>query len=218
DYAQARHFNGLTYSGYMPDGSFWSSNTTPINIFGTQNNTPLSIASRESRARTSYRIISSGDLSYEIIPKLVFKTSLGGYYNFEENTTYTQSNARQDGAVNQAIITGRHFKDLLWENTLNYAYSKKSHNFTGLLGYTVQQTWIENSSMAGLNFPTENFETLNQAAQIDQSRTFTLKDRIGLMSYLGRVTYDYNNKYMLTASFRTDGSSYFAKGRKYGFF
>ncbi len=218
DYAEARHFNGLTYSGYMPDGSFWSSNTTPINIFGTQNNTPVSIASRESRARTSYRIISSGDLSYEIIPKLIFKTSLGGYYNFEENTTFTQSNARQDGAVNQALITGRHFKDLLWENTLNYTYSKKRHNFTGLLGYTVQQTWIENSSMAGLNFPTENFETLNQAAQIDQSRTFTLKDRIGLMSYLGRVTYDYNSKYMLTASFRTDGSSYFAKGRKYGFF
>lgn len=217
DYAQARHFNGLAYSGYMPDGTFWTSPGT-IDPWSTQNNTPLSIASRESRARTAYRILTSGDLSYEILPKLIFKTSLGGYYNFEENTTFTQSNAKQDGAVNQALVTGTHFKDLLWENTLNYAYSKKKHNFTGLLGYTVQQTWIDNSSMAGLNFPTENFQTLNQAAQIDQSRTFTIKDRVGLVSYLGRITYDYNSKYMLAASFRTDGSSYFASGRKYGFF
>lgn len=217
DYAQARHFNGLNYSGYLPDGVLWTSSTT-LDPWSTANNTPLSISNREALARTSYRMLTSGDLSYEIIPKLIFKTSLGGYYTSEENTTFTQSNTKQDGAVNQALITGRTFKDLLWENTLNYSYSKKKHNFTGLLGYTVQQTWIDNTSMAGLNFPTEDFKTLNQAAQIDQSRTFTLKDRIGLMSYLGRLTYDYNTKYMLTASFRTDASSNFASGRRYGFF
>lgn len=217
EYAQARHFNGLPYSGYMPDGSFWQS-TGNVDPWNTANNTPLSISNRESIARTSYRLISSGDLSYEIIPKLIFKTSLGGYYTSEESTTFTQSNAKQDGAINQALLVGRTYKDLLWENTLNYAYSKRKHNFTGLLGYTVQQTWIDNSSMAGMGFPTEDFQTLNQAAQIDKSRTFTLKDRLGLISYLGRLTYDYNSKYMLTASFRTDASSNFASGRRYGFF
>ncbi|RZK74904.1 MAG: SusC/RagA family TonB-linked outer membrane protein, partial [Pedobacter sp.] len=100
----------------------------------------------------------------------------------------------------------------------NYNYSKKNHNFTGLLGYTSQQTWIDDSRITGLDFPTETFQTLNQAAQIDQSNTNTLKDQIGLVSYLGRLTYDYKSKYMLTASFRTDGSSYFAPGKKYGFF
>src|SRR5690606_26551077 len=154
------------------------------NVWSTNNNSPISIADRENRARHAYRILSSGDLSYEIIPKLIFKTSIGGYYNFQEENTFTRSNARQDGAVNQAVITGRHFKDLLWENTLNYSYSKRDHNFTGLLGYTVQQTWIDESSIAGLDFPTETFQTINQAGQIDQSRTFTLKDKMGLVSYL----------------------------------
>lgn len=216
DYAQARHFNNLNYEGYMPDGSYWSG--AGGNVWSTNNNSPISIADRESRNRTAYRVLASGDLSYEIIPKLVFKTSIGGYYNFQEENTFTLSNARQDGAVNQAVITGRHFKDLLWENTLNYSYSKRNHNFTGLLGYTIQQTWIDNSSIAGLDFPTETFQTINQAGQIDQSRTFTLKDQLGLISYLGRITYDYKNKYMLAASFRTDGSSNFARGNKWGFF
>src|SRR5699024_7716217 len=83
---------------------------------------------------------------------------------------------------------------------------------------TTQQTWIEQSNMVGRDFPTDNFETLNQAAQIDNSQTFTLKDQVGLVSYLGRVTYDYKSKYLLSTSFRTDGSSYFAKGKKWGYF
>lgn len=217
DYAQARHFNGLPYSGIMPDGSTWTS-TGVVDPWNTANNTPFSIANRSNREVKQYRMVGSGDLSYEIIPRLIFKTSLGGYYSYQNDATFIKRNARQDGAVNQAEVSERHFKDLLWENTLNYSRNFGSHNLTALAGYTAQQTWIETSNMVGLDFPTDDFETLNQAAQIDQSQTYTLKDRIGLISYLGRLTYDYKTKYLLAASFRTDGSSYFAPGHKYGYF
>src|SRR5690606_13848898 len=86
------------------------------------------------------------------------------------------------------------------------------------LGFTTQQTTIKESSIVGRDFPSDNFETISQASQIDQALTNTLKDKIGLISYLGRITYDYRSKYLLTASIRTDGSSYFAKGHKYGWF
>lgn len=217
DFAQARHFNGLPYSGLMPDGSMWTSDGN-VDPWSTNNNTPLSIAASETRTRGSYRLLGGGDVSYEIMPKLIFKTSVGGYYNYQEDNTFTKRNARQDGAVSTASIGGRHYKDLLWENTLNYSLKKNGHSFTGLLGYTTQQTWIEQSNMVGRDFPTDNFETLNQAAQIDNSQTYTLKDRVGLVSYLGRITYDYKSKYLLSTSFRTDGSSYFAKGQKWGYF
>lgn len=217
DYAQARHFNGLNYSGLMPDGSLWTS-TGPVDPFATQNNTPLSIAARETINRKTYRIVGGADLSYEPLPRLVFKTSIGGYYTDQEDQDFTQRNAKQDGAVNEAIIAGRNYKDFLWENTLNYSWKFGNHNFTGLLGYTMQQTFINDSRMVGRDFPTDDFQTLNQAAQIDQAQTYTLKDQIGLLSYLGRITYDYKGKYLFSSSFRTDGSSYFAKGNQYGYF
>lgn len=217
DYAQARHFNSLRYSGHMPDGTLWTSSGT-LDPWNTANNTPLSIADRVDDSRIRYRLLGSMDLNYEIIKNLIFKTSVGGYYNIDQHQVFTQSDARQDGAVNQATIFTRHYKDLLWENTLNYTKNIQKHNFTGLLGFTTQQTWIDDANMVGRDFPTEDFKTLNQAAQIDQSLTNTLKDQIGLISYLGRITYDFDNKYMLAASYRIDGSSYFAKGNKYGSF
>jgi TonB-linked SusC/RagA family outer membrane protein len=48
--------------------------------------------------------------------------------------------------------------------------------------------------------------------------TFNLKNQIGLNSALGRITYAYKNKYLLNVSFRADESSYFAPGRKWGYF
>lgn len=217
DYAQARHFNGLPYSGLLPDGSLWT-NAGPVDPWSTQNNTPLSIAARSERTINTYRVLGGIDLSYEIIPKLIFKTSLGGYYNYQEDNTFTRSNAKQDGAVNSAEVYSTHTQDLLWENTLNYTKGIGNHNFAFLAGYTVQQTWQKNVNMVGYNFPTETFETISQAGQIDQSLTKTLKYKEGLLSYLGRINYDYRNKYLLSLSFRTDGSSKFAPAHKWGSF
>ncbi|AMP98569.1 TonB-dependent receptor [Pedobacter cryoconitis] len=217
EFVQARHFNGLQYSGTMPDGSNWIS-AGPVEPFATSNNTPLSIAARETRDQQTYRMLGGGDISIKFLPNLIFKSSVGGYYSQQENTTLTRSNARKDGDVNEATLYTRSYMDLLLENTLNYNVTRGNHSFTGLLGFTTQQTKIKESNMVGRNFPTETFETLNQAGQIDQALTNTLKDQIGLVSYLGRLTYDYKNKYLLAASFRMDGSSYFAEGKKQGTF
>jgi TonB-linked SusC/RagA family outer membrane protein len=69
-----------------------------------------------------------------------------------------------------------------------------------------------------LDYPSDNIRTLNNASSIDRAGTFGTKDQIGLVSYLGRINYEYNNKYLLSVSFRTDGSSYFGEGNKWGSF
>lgn len=216
DYAQPRHFSNLNYKGVMPDGSlFVGDNVIP---WSSSNNTPVSIASRETRNSETYRMLGGGDLSVHLLPNLTFKTSLGGYVTYQENNTFVQSNSRGDGQVNEATVATRKLIDYLWENTLNYDIKKGNHSFTGLLGYTAQKTSTTQSNMVGYNFPTEDFETLNQAAQIDQSLTYTLKEPVGLISYLGRITYDYKGKYLFSTSLRTDGSTYFNKGHQYGWF
>ena len=52
----------------------------------------------------------------------------------------------------------------------------------------------------------------------DKAGTTSSINQIGLLSYLGRVNYEYKDKYLLSASFRTDGSSYFGPGKKWGSF
>ncbi|MFC5284399.1 SusC/RagA family TonB-linked outer membrane protein [Pedobacter alpinus] len=215
DYAQARHFSGLNYSGMMPDGSLWTSSGTVI-PWSTNNNSPISIADRQDITRTQYRMLGSGDLSYEIIPKLILKTSIGGYYTNQDDLDFTLSNARQDGAVNEADIRNRVFKDILWENTLNYNFTKKDHSFGFLAGFTTQQTFTNSSRYVGRDYPADQLNT--QPSQIDLALSVPFQDRVGLISYLGRFNYDYKSKYLFQTSFRTDGSSNFAPGRKWGYF
>lgn len=215
DFAQARYFSNLPYSGMMPDGTLWTSSGAIV-PWSTNNNTPISIASRENRTQTSYRILTSGDLSYEIIPKLVLKTSIGAYYRNQDDKNLIYSNAENDGQVNESDVTNIDYKDVLWENTLNYAWKKGNHNFTALLGFTTEQTFIKNATVVGRDYAADRLDT--QPAQIDQALTSTTKDQVGLISYLGRFTYDYKGTYLFSTSFRTDGSSYFKSGRQYGYF
>lgn len=217
DYAQARHFVGLPYSGRMPDGSMWSS-SGPIDPWTTQNNNPFSIANRSKRFVNTYRVLGGIDLSYEILPKLIFKTAIGGYYNYQEDNTYTQTGATKEGELNSMESYGIHYQDLLWENTLNYTRNFNKHGLSILAGYTQQQTWNKYINIVGYDFPSENFKTISSARLIDQEKTKTLREREGLLSYLGRINYDYDSKYLLSVSFRTDGSSKFARGHQYGYF
>ena len=85
-------------------------------------------------------------------------------------------------------------------------------------GFTAQKTSISRSRTTGLDYPSDNIRTLNSASSLDKGGTFGSKNQVGLLSYLGRLNYGYKNKYLLTASFRADGSSYFGPGNKWGTF
>jgi len=217
DWAQARHFTNLAYAGTMPDGSFWQSGAA-VSPFSSTNNTPLSHAGREDRFSESYRFQSGTDLTYSPTKSLSFKTSVGAYYLSREDKNLIRSEARKDGDVNNATITNANTIDILWENTANYIKSVGNHNFTGLLGFTVQQNSVKGSQQIGYNFPSDDFTTLNQAAYFDQAVNMPVNVKTGLISYLGRINYDYQGRYMATASLRTDESSIFGPGNRRGWF
>lgn len=62
------------------------------------------------------------------------------------------------------------------------------------------------------------FEEIYDRYWLKLYNTFNTKNPIGLLSYLSRVSYAYRSKYLLSASFWADGSSYFAQGKKWGYF
>ena len=216
-YAQPRHFNNLNYTGYMPDGSFWNPGTQS-DAFNSSTNSPSSILNNTFINNDEYRLQSSADLTFKLYKGLEFKSLATLYVNNSNALNWSNRNAEADGLVSRGAFTNNSFVDLLSENTLTYNKIIKDHSFNVLAGFTSQVTKTRNDQAVGYDFADDNIRTLNQAGIIDRSGTNGTTNQIGLVSYLGRVNYNYKSKYLLSSSFRTDGSSYFGPGKKWGTF
>lgn len=217
DYAQARYFNARVYNGLMPDGSMWV-NSSAITPFNTSNNTPKSVMETRTITTDDYRALTSGDITIKLLPGLDFKSLASAYVNYSTGLDFAKRNSNRAGDVNKGVYTSRLFVDLLSENTLNYTKQIKDHSINLLAGFTAQKTNIKEEQATGLDYPSDNITTLNTALTIDLPNTYNIKNKVGLLSYLGRASYSYRDKYLLSASFRADGSSYFAPGNKWGYF
>jgi TonB-dependent starch-binding outer membrane protein SusC len=226
DFAQARHFNARVYSGLMPDGSTWV-NTSAVDPFNTANNTPKSIMETRTIRANDYRVVSSGDMTVNILPGLDFKTLASAYISYSAALDFAKRNSSKDGDINKGQYNNKLYIDLLSENTLTYTRKLRDHSFNLLAGFTAQKTKITYEQAIGQDYPSDNITSLNTALQVVQpftdangvlQGTYNIKTQIGLLSYLGRLIYDYKSKYLFSASIRADGSSYFARGHKWGYF
>ena len=104
------------------------------------------------------------------------------------------------------------------ENTLTYKKQFGDHNLSVLAGGTVQETAIESFTTSNTQFVIEdlgfNGIGLGTSPIIPSSNL----ERSGIVSALARVNYGYKDKYLVTLSYRADGSSRFAEGQKWGYF
>ncbi len=107
-----------------------------------------------------------------------------------------------------------------WENTLSYTRSINNHNITGLLGTSLNKG--SGSYMSGVRtdiFPVGwHYAWLNNGANDPSQHADGAYWESKLLSYFGRVDYNYSEKYMFTATIRADGSSKFGPENKFGYF
>lgn len=225
DYAHPRHFIDLLYdesSTKWPYGIPEDLTLDRTKIFAspsnsTQNNPMATLLNKDINAKT-YGLQSGANLYYNLLPGLDFKTMATLYMKYDTKLDWANRNADGDGIVNKGVYYNNSYLDLLTENTLNYKKEFDNHSFDVLLGYTAQKTKTTKTQTTGLDYPTDDIKTLNSALFIDKAGTYGSENQIGLISYLGRVNYAFKSKYLLSASYRTDGSSYFGPGRKWGSF
>ena len=194
-----------------------------INPWTSGNQTPVSIRERTSRIYDLYRLQANTYFEWEIIPNLVFRTSNGAYFSYQEYNQKEQSEANKAGLPNKLTREMTLYTDLLSENILNYNKSINDHDFGGMLGFTAQKASRKFNRIVGTGFPDEERLSFNMASEFlkntsstDGITSFYSSD--ALISFLGRVNYAYMGKYLISASLRTDGSSKFAEGHKWGYF
>jgi len=109
---------------------------------------------------------------------------------------------------------------LNFENTLTYKKSIQQHNFTALVGNTVNtgNGTDVSGSKNGLLYDDPAHAYLNLAKDNTSASAGGGAWHSGLISYFGRINYDYAGKYLLTASYRADGSYKFGPANKFGYF
>ncbi|WP_187774904.1 TonB-dependent receptor [Pedobacter sp. BS3] len=158
-------------------------------------------------------------LKYNITPSLTFQSMAGLTYRFFDNDQYqgaeyaaTKSDTRITAKVRSNTTT-----NYINENTLTYKKKTGSHNFTFLLGNTLQQEVMSGTTITAIDFPNTTTGT-NALQNAKEATVSSFKQQWQLESFFGRVNYDLNGKYLLTATLRRDGSSKLAAGNKWGTF
>lgn len=178
---------------------------------------PMIFASPRKDKTIANNILANTGLSFKLFSGLTFKTMLGMQYENDINNSFTpiiytdDKGAAADGYSNTNSV--------LNENTLNYKKTfNDKHTVDVLAGFTYQSfsNRYENASVKGLSSNvTEDYNMGSASIISPPSNGFS---EWKLLSWLGRVNYSYNSKYLLTASVRADGSSRFGTDNKWGIF
>ncbi len=167
-----------------------------------------------------YRIFNSIYANYEIIEGLNYRVVFGPDVNIRRFGRFTgsQTNARRGGAPTGSVDERFSFNYTL-ENILTYTKTFNSvHNLNLTALQSIQKDRFERTTVNVLGIPAESqlFHRLGDASQITGANTELIE--WALLSYMGRINYDYDNKYLFTATLRADGSSRFGENNKFGYF
>ncbi|MGB5362078.1 MAG: TonB-dependent receptor [Aureibaculum sp.] len=163
------------------------------------------------------KLYGSTYLSYEISDGLTAKTSLG-------ITLEQRKRTRWDGTLHHASgnsraqynLQNRFRTRIVSDNTLNYNKEIGDHEFDVLAGMTIQQRKSENSEVTGNGYSNDLLPNLQGATAIaEYSEVNTELKKLG---FFGRINYAFADKYLVSASFRRDGSSVFGIDTKWGNF
>lgn len=185
-------------------------------------NNPLLPIELDKELTAITRVIGNISPSFRIIKGLVYKLNFGVDNSNGARDVVALPNAvpLRDGRL-ETWHTNK--KNTLIENYLTYSAEKGDHDFSVLAGHSYQKFYEQGRNTSINRFPISPVDPfynpgmgqeLTLAANRPGGYAFTNE----LQSYFGRVTYQYNNKYLLTANFRADGSSKFGENNKYGYF
>ena len=221
-----------TMSPYYADGSFAA-------VPGVGN--PLADLAYSNNYNKGIRAVGNLYTEISILKSFTVRSSFGidAAYNKSENFTPAFTVYNEDGTISQqqqllSRLSKGNNDNLtwLWENTLSYQKEIKKHSINAVFGYTMQNTSSTAMGMLGSNIlrddpnfwyisPINIYDPSNGVNNLDPRVLYDNVDinlSYSMISYLFRVNYVFNKRYILTATFRSDGSSKFSANNRYANF
>lgn len=164
---------------------------------------------------------ANGALTWEIIKGLTFKTA--GTYNTTNNRIdIFYKDGSKEAYRNGQKPYGRTQmgRDVRWSNnnTLTWKQKIQKRNYDIMLGHEVSYRNSEHLLGEAMDFPFDNLGNNNLGLGAVPSKVESGYSEKMLLSFFARANYSYNNRYLLTATVRADGSTVFSQKNKWGFF
>ncbi len=206
---------------YDSEGNYLQRGENSINALGngmTSTNHALAVRDYIDDNLQTGRVFGSVSADLDLREDLRYR-ALFGYDYDTSNRHFYQGTRLQYRGRNVPDPYAQAFsgqsRNWLLENTLNYNTSSGPHSFNVLGGYTAERQFDETQNVIARNFPDDQVTTINggEITGGDQEQS-----EWSLVSALGRVNYTLLNRYLATATFRSDRSSRFGWGNQTGYF
>ncbi len=206
------------------DGTYAGGNG---NIDGFNEPNPVYQLEVPQNTNTKYRITGNVFAEINLLKDLKFKAVFGGDFTYQENNNFRpitpSTGGRPFDRTSYSVFKGL-FPDYLAEYTLTYDKTLfKKHKINAVAGYTFQENRYSNLSASRSGVFSQPIPVLNgqiltvtDPSQIDNYAEDGINSR--LISYIGRLSYDFDNRGFLGFSIRRDGSSNFAPKNKFAIF
>ena len=188
---------------------------------------PVNDIATNTQKKHGYTMSQQFSLKWNPIRGLVLRTEGNYNINFRDTkrfygylTTVGQKSYNKGQPV--ATITKRTTQSYTWTNTASYDMTLKDvHNLSFLLGQEIYNSWYEESGQTNNLFSREisaeqAFNNMALGTPYESTSIRSTSNRTA--SFFGQVSYNYDHKYLLSGTLRTDGSTKFAPGNQWGWF
>ena len=188
---------------------------------------PVNDIATNTQKKHGYTMSQQFSLKWNPIRGLVLRTEGNYNINFRDTkrfygylTTVGQKSYNKGQPV--ATITKRTTQSYTWTNTASYDMTLKDvHNLSFLLGQEIYNSWYEESGQTNNLFSREitadqAFNNMALGTPYESTSIRSTANRTA--SFFGQVSYNYDHKYLLSGTLRTDGSTKFAPGNQWGWF
>jgi TonB-linked SusC/RagA family outer membrane protein len=196
---------------YNPDGTFTS------NPFQNWEN-PISSTDGAVRGYKNNRLLGNVFGEIEFLEDLTFRSNFGVDYSAANSDYFLDPFRTSYGRAMKGIGRYESWETnyYIWDNTLSYAFNLAEHNFKVLAGTVAQKYRWEDASLERRYFASDQIITPGGGAELIAANA-SISEKTNA-AVIGRINYDYADKYLLTANFRADGSSNFGSGKRWGYF
>ncbi len=206
------------------DGSYnFGRNASVIGEAGdSQFPNPVALAQEITNELDHFRFLGNVFANYTITDGLDYRISAGFDLNTFKTNYYRPSTIEDlsfvgivgGPSIPDAFENVAKFKNWIVEHTLNYNKQLGKHNLDVIAGFSSQKETQETQFIYATNFPNDLIKTTNGGQVVDaQGR----REAWSLLSALARLQYNYDDRYLLSAAIRTDGSSRFGENNKWGY-
>ncbi len=192
-----------------------------LNQPGETEPTPTAILAYYKGAASTLRGLGNISASLKLMEGLSFKTVLGFDRSLSARTDAFSGDLLMQSVTGKGRLysSNQNNGTQLMENYFNYEKKFGNIGFTGLLGYSYQNFSNEGRQTNATEFSTTNLDLIaNNSSYAAKTVTNSYASYDELQSYFARVNLNVSEKYLLTASFRRDGSTKFGPNNKYGNF